>query len=210
MTLLEIIQLAYSPFDSHETPDGLPDALMELIKVNHENYEATISDAPVYSWNQIKRKPHPWPNGVRFWSPNQTFIYEVVGPICRLYDREQLPWPHCQLSMANPKQDGSLRPAKWGFQPVGKMPSWNRQGRRFILDLGTKGRPSYNLKLFLGNPGPDYKYHSLKDTTLPLKLSDAQGHPPNTSPIPGNVLEAWWLTTNKKAWATLSRLGRPE
>lgn len=53
------------------------------------------------------------------------FVYRVLGPVCMLYDREELPWPCCRLS--------------W----KGKEPSWNRVGRRFVADISTKRFPSY-------------------------------------------------------------------
>jgi len=62
-------------------------------------------------------------------SPGGTFAYQVIGPCCRLYDREQLPWPSCSLS--------------WR----GKQPSWRRVGRRFVLDIGSKNHPTYAVRL---------------------------------------------------------------
>lgn len=66
-------------------------------------------------------------SGTSFRSPGGTFSYVVVGPCCRLYDREQLPWPSCRLS--------------W----KGKEPSWNRVGRRFVGDIAVKRFPSYSV-----------------------------------------------------------------
>lgn len=73
------------------------------------------------------------------------FLYRSEGLVCRLYDREELPWPCCSLA--------------W----KGKSPSWNRQGIRFTRDLGAKNAPSYNStlvkhsveKVFIVNPGGD-------------------------------------------------------
>lgn len=53
----------------------------------------------------------------------------MIGPCCRLFDREQLPWPCCRL--------------EWR----GKEPSWRRIGRRFIVDIATKYTPSYYVEL---------------------------------------------------------------
>lgn len=72
---------------------------------------------------------HPWPTGYEFLSPGSQFSYRVIGPCCRLFDREQLPWPCCRL--------------QWH----GKEPSWRRIGRRFIVDLSTKRYPSYSVEL---------------------------------------------------------------
>ena len=73
--------------------------------------------------------PHPWPAEYVFQSPGQQFSYRVIGPCCRLYDREQLPWPCCRL--------------QWHS----KEPSWRRIGRRLIADLAAKRYPSYSVEL---------------------------------------------------------------
>lgn len=63
--------------------------------------------------------------GTVFRSPGGSFSYVVQGPVCRLYDREELPWPCCRLS--------------WR----GKEPSWNRVGRRLVGDIAVQRFPSY-------------------------------------------------------------------
>ena len=63
--------------------------------------------------------------GTSFTSPGGAFAYVVTGPVCRLYDREALPWPSCSLV--------------W----KGKQPSWNRIGLRFVADMATRRCPSY-------------------------------------------------------------------
>lgn len=62
-------------------------------------------------------------------SPGLSFDYVVIGPVCRLYDREELPYPSCSLS--------------WR----GKQPSWNRVGKRFVPDMACTRSPSYSVKL---------------------------------------------------------------
>jgi hypothetical protein len=57
------------------------------------------------------------------------FFYRNEGPVCRLFDRENLPWPSCSL--------------QWR----GKQPSWRREGPRFTRDLGAKNAASYNTTL---------------------------------------------------------------
>ena len=64
-------------------------------------------------------------NGKKIRSHGGSFVYEVQGPVCRLFDRNELPWPSCSLS--------------WR----GKQPSWRRIGRRFVADLSTRRCPSY-------------------------------------------------------------------
>lgn len=67
--------------------------------------------------------------GQVIFSPSGRFKYEVIGPCCRLFDREDLPWTSCSL--------------QWR----GKQPSWRRIGRRFVLDQGSKRHPSYAVRL---------------------------------------------------------------
>ncbi|WP_315863174.1 hypothetical protein [Thermosynechococcus sp. B3] len=64
-------------------------------------------------------------SGTQFYSPGYSFSYEVVGACCRLFDREQLPWPCCRIAWRS------------------KEPSWRRIGRRLVLDSATKWHPSY-------------------------------------------------------------------
>jgi len=67
-------------------------------------------------------------HGKKIRSHGGSFVYEVLGPVCRLYDREELPWPSCSL--------------QWR----GKQPSWNRQGKRFVPDLAASRCASYAVK----------------------------------------------------------------
>ena len=66
-------------------------------------------------------------HGKKIRSHGGSFFYEVLGPVCRLYDREELPWPSCSL--------------QWR----GKQPSWNRQGKRFVPDLAASRCGSYSV-----------------------------------------------------------------
>jgi hypothetical protein len=68
--------------------------------------------------------------GDTFLSPGGLFRYRVVGPVCRLFDRETLPWPCCRIV---------------GFK--GKEPSWRRVGRRLVADIATRTKPSYFVVL---------------------------------------------------------------
>jgi hypothetical protein len=67
-------------------------------------------------------------HGTTYSSPGGSFGYMVLGPCCRLYDREQLPWPSCSLF--------------WR----GRQPSWNRTGSRFVADMATRQHPSYAVR----------------------------------------------------------------
>ncbi|WP_204140092.1 hypothetical protein [Halomicronema sp. CCY15110] len=71
----------------------------------------------------------PWPTGHIFQSPGAHLTYRVIGPCCRLYDREQLPWPCCRLQWRS------------------KEPSWRRIGRRFVPDMATRKFPSYCVEI---------------------------------------------------------------
>ncbi len=53
-------------------------------------------------------------------SPGGQYSFRVIGPCCRLYDREELPWPCCRLAWRSTE------------------PSWRRVGRRFVADLGSR------------------------------------------------------------------------
>lgn len=64
-------------------------------------------------------------HGDSFNSPGGSFAYVIQGPVCRLYDREDLPWPCCRLS--------------WR----GKEPSWRRVGNRLVADIAVRRFPSY-------------------------------------------------------------------
>ncbi|HEY9640552.1 MAG TPA: hypothetical protein V6C57_08710 [Coleofasciculaceae cyanobacterium] len=72
---------------------------------------------------------HPLEQGQIFQSLGGHFTYRVVGPCCRLFDREELPWPCCRI--------------QWRT----KEPSWRRIGKRFVPDIATKGSPSYCVEV---------------------------------------------------------------
>jgi hypothetical protein len=72
---------------------------------------------------------HPLAFGTIVSSPGSHFTYLVLGPCCRLFDREELPWPCCRL--------------QWR----GKEPSWRRIGRRFVPDVAVKNFPSYAVEV---------------------------------------------------------------
>jgi hypothetical protein len=72
---------------------------------------------------------HPLASGSVLNSPGTQFRYQIIGPCCRLFDREQLPWPCCRLQWRS------------------KEPSWRRVGPRFVPDMSTKRSPSYSVEL---------------------------------------------------------------
>jgi hypothetical protein len=72
---------------------------------------------------------HPLPSGFVLHSPGGQFRYRIIGPCCRLFDREQLPWPCCRIQWRS------------------KEPSWRRIGYRFVADMAAKRYPSYSVEL---------------------------------------------------------------
>ena len=62
-------------------------------------------------------------------SPGGQYSFRVLGPCCRLFDREELPWPCCRLAWHS------------------KEPSWRRVGKRFVPDLAARRSPSYAVEL---------------------------------------------------------------
>ncbi|MEP0924566.1 hypothetical protein [Leptolyngbya sp. FACHB-711] len=91
---------------------------------------------------------HPFEHGQIFYSSGGHFTYRVIGPCCRLFDREELPWPCCRLQWRS------------------KEPSWRRIGKRFVPDLATKSSPSYSVEVL----GQEYSGRSII-TLYPVKLS---------------------------------------
>lgn len=95
------------------------------------------------------KSEHPWPTGHLFYSPGAHLVYRVIGPCCRLFDREQLPWPCCRL--------------QWR----GKEPSWRRIGKRLVVDTVTKRHPSYNVEIV----GQGYRGEPFVTTLYTVGLS---------------------------------------
>lgn len=120
---------------------------------------------------------HPWPAGHVFQSPGAHLTYRVIGPCCRLFDREQLPWPCCRL--------------QWR----GKEPSWRRIGRRFVPDMAARRFPSYNVEII----GQSYRAEPFVTTLYTSRLSRelqawwyakriaTQGQPPRSHPTPDDA-----------------------
>ncbi|KGG16203.1 MULTISPECIES: hypothetical protein [unclassified Prochlorococcus] len=64
------------------------------------------------------------------------FSYRVIGPCCRLFDREDLPWPSCSLAFKK----------AYGINKS-KQPSWRRIGSRFVPDIAARRCPSYSVDI---------------------------------------------------------------
>ena len=92
-------------------------------------------------------------------SPGGQYTYRVLGPCCRLFDREELPWPCCRLAWRS------------------KEPSWRRVGRRFVADLASRRCPTRTvITLFterLGSELQEWWY-----SKLPSSLDQVNKEPP--------------------------------
>ena len=74
-------------------------------------------------------EPYLLPTGTVISSPGGHFSYRILGACCRLFDRDELPWPCCRIQWRS------------------KEPSWRRIGKRFVPDLATKRFPSYIVEI---------------------------------------------------------------
>jgi len=88
------------------------------------------------------------PHGYTFSSLGGHFTYRVIGPCCRLFDRDELPWPCCRLQWRS------------------KEPSWRRVGRRFVPDIAAKRSPSYHVEIL----NPEYPTEPVIVTMYWIKL----------------------------------------
>ena len=88
--------------------------------------------------------------GSEHTSPGGHYSYRVLGPCCRLFDREELPWPCCRLAWRS------------------KEPSWRRVGRRFVADLAARRCPSYAVELL--QPGA----RNVEDMSLRMESKPAE------------------------------------
>jgi len=85
-------------------------------------------------------------------SPGGQYSFRVLGACCRLFDREELPWPCCRLAWRS------------------KEPSWRRIGRRFVADLAARRCPSYAVELL--QPGARSTAATVI-TLFPVRLAPA-------------------------------------
>ncbi len=78
---------------------------------------------------QIKSSQNVFGSGTIHSSVGGQYSFRVLGACCRLYDREELPWPCCRLSWKS------------------KEPSWRRVGKRFVPDIAAQRCPSYSVEI---------------------------------------------------------------
>jgi hypothetical protein len=115
---------------------------------------AQEKDASLTSLGQHPLHQHPLPSDFLLNSPGGQFRYRIIGPCCRLFDREQLPWPCCRIQWRS------------------KEPSWRRIGNRFVADMAAKRYASYSVELIgYGNP-PEPTILTLYMDRLPPQIQD--------------------------------------
>lgn len=112
------------------------------------------------------------PPGSEHTSAGGQYSYRILGPCCRLFDREELPWPCCRLAWRS------------------KEPSWRRIGRRFVADLAARRCPSYAVELLLPGARPTRTVVTLFPVRLRPALQEwwysklpASLDPANVSPL---------------------------
>jgi hypothetical protein len=103
--------------------------------------------------NVVRQVQSVQAHGSLHTSPGGQYTYRVLGPCCRLFDREELPWPCCRLAWRS------------------KEPSWRRIGRRFVPDLAARRCPSYAVELLQPGARPTVTVITL----FPWRLSPELG-----------------------------------
>ena len=128
-------------------------------------------------------------------SPGGQYSYRVLGPCCRLFDREELPWPCCRLAWRS------------------KEPSWRRIGRRFVADLASRRCPSYAVELLQPGARPTRTVITLFPVRLgaalqewwyskqPPSLDPANSSPPLPELVEAAFSQAVLPLADKKAGA---------
>ncbi|MBM5796788.1 MAG: hypothetical protein FJ050_03085 [Cyanobacteria bacterium M_surface_7_m2_040] len=107
--------------------------------------------------------------GSEHTSPGGQYSFRVLGPCCRLFDREELPWPCCRLAWRS------------------KEPSWRRIGRRFVADLAARRCPSYAVELLQPGTRPTRTVITLFAQRLSGGLQEWWYSKQPSSCEPGNV-----------------------
>ena len=110
--------------------------------------------------------------GSEHTSPGGQYSFRVLGPCCRLFDREELPWPCCRLAWHS------------------KEPSWRRVGRRFVADLAARRCPSYAVELLQPGSRPTVTVLTLFSLRLSAPLQEWWYSKQAASCDPANVAPA--------------------
>lgn len=99
---------------------------------NHDSTNTTSSTVPQrdQAVSDIAiGEPYLLPVGTIISSPGGHFTYRILGACCRLFDRNELPWPCCRIQWRS------------------KEPSWRRIGKRLVPDMATKRFSSYMVEI---------------------------------------------------------------
>jgi len=98
------------------------------------------------------------------------YSYKIIGPCCRLYDREELPWPCCRIAWKS------------------KEPYWKRIGARFVADIASKKCPSYSVEILEPGSKPVQTVITLFAERFSNELQEWWYSKKPGSREPGNVL----------------------
>ena len=97
------------------------------------------------------------------------YSYRVIGPCCRLYDREELPWPCSRLAWRS------------------KEPSWRRIGSRFVADMASRKCPSYSVQILEPGSKPVETVITLFSKKFSSDLQEWWYSKKQVSKEPGNI-----------------------
>ena len=111
-------------------------------------------------------------------SPCGQYSFRVIGPCCRLFDRQELPWPCSRLAWRT------------------KEPSWRRVGRRFVPDLAARRCPSYAVELLQPGSKPTSTVLTLFSERFTPGLQEWWYSRNPHSKEPANLLPASMLIAN--------------
>ena len=113
-------------------------------------------------------------------SPGGQYSFRVIGSCCRLFDREELPWPCCRLAWRS------------------KEPSWRRVGRRFVADVAARRCPSYVVELLQPGSKPTVTVLTLFSQRLTPGLQEWWYSRGQLSKDPANLLPASMLNASEE------------
>ena len=100
------------------------------------------------------------------------YSYKIIGPCCRLYDREELPWPCCRIAWRS------------------KEPYWIRIGARFVADIASRKCPSYSVEILEPGSKPVQTVITLFAERFSNELQEWWYSKKPGSREPGNVFPA--------------------
>ncbi len=90
-------------------------------------------------------------HGTIYSSVGGQYSFRIIGACCRLYDREELPWPCCRIAWKT------------------KEPSWKRVGKRFVPDIASQRCHSYAVEILQ----PGFKPTSTVLTLFPFRFNSS-------------------------------------